>query len=145
MTDEKQENNEEEFTIKPDTEKPKRTPMIEFVKATDQLFECAEKIEHLSLQQKMLGLTERIFKEDRDASNLFCNKNRRCELHGIMCVHPQCYICSFADMQTRPVCAVMDNLDGLYKPRKKWGMKDAKAKKDSGSVPKDIQNDTAER
>lgn len=123
MTEDKIELNEDEFTIaKDDGGDKKKTSSLfgmlaEAEKAMDQ-------INHAIAQLGVLGITERIYTEDRDANALFRNKEGRCDIHGIKCDDPCCNVCGFADMQGRRVCAIMDNLGKLYNAREDWKQDD---------------------
>ena len=136
----------DEYTIVADDGdggKGRETPG-DFFKSIDKLMLGAKKMERYATREKVLGLTERIFKEDRDAGDLFCDRGR-CELHGIKCLHPNCMVCFFCDMQSKAVCAVMDNLDELHDAKKRWRSKDGKKKKGEGEpVPEDLLGDADE-
>lgn len=137
----------DEFTItsEEDGDQGKKDPQFEFFKELDGLMSSSKKLQRYAARERVMGLTERIFKEDRDAGDLFCDRGR-CELHGIKCLHPNCMVCFFCDMQSKAVCAVMDNLDDLHESKKNWRLKNAKKKEGEGeSVPEDLLDDTDER
>jgi len=129
----------DEFIIGPDEEKKKKPSMMEVM---GKMFEIERKTEHETLCKSVKGVSDRVIEEDRDAMNLYRNKEGRCELHGIRCANPRCYICGFADMQDRVACAIMDNVNKHYKPRKKW--KKTNVTEKERYVPKDILHDTGE-
>lgn len=105
-----------------------------------ELFKELGKLKHNMLRQEVLGITERIYEEDRDASALFCNGMRRCEIHGIMCIHPNCNICAFVTMHRDRVAAIMANLEQLYETEKNW----SDDGENGDGVPKDLHKDSEE-
>lgn len=123
MTEDKTELKEDEFTItKDDGGDKKKAPSLFGMLAEAE--KAMDKINHAITQLGVLGITERIYSEDRDASALFRNKDGRCDVHGVKCTQPCCNVCGFADMQSRRVCAIMDNLGKLYNAREDWKQDD---------------------
>lgn len=125
MTEDKIELNDDEFVISKDDEggKEEKHDLLSMLVDAEKTM---KEMSHALTQLDVLGITERIYYEDRDAHALFRNKEGRCDIHGIKCSTPCCNTCEFADMQSRKVCAIMDNLNSLYGARKDWRQNDDK-------------------
>ena len=137
-----------EFTIVSDDDSGDKidrpSPGSDVIKTLDKMLDKAKEAAHLKRCMRVMGMTKRIYNEDRDAESLFCNGGR-CEIHGIKCTHPCCNVCGFADMQGQNICAVMDNLDRIHETKKNWGLRnDGEESGGDGDtvVSEDIHSDT---
>lgn len=130
---------EEEFVIKDEGKKPdkKITGLGDLGKLLGKL----EDLENIAQRANLLGISERIIDEDRDASAIF-NDEGICELHGMRCEHPMCTRCEFVKMRGKVACAIMDNINAAYRPQKRWRKDVGKAEGDG--IPEGIHGHTGE-
>ena len=134
---------DEEFTITKDDDGDKKKKVPDLFGMLAEAERAMDRVNHAITQLGVLGITERIYMEDRDAGALFRNKEGRCDIHGVRCKFPCCNTCGFADMQSKRVCAVMDNLGKLYDAREDWKNNDS-GDGDEDRIPKGLCPDIDE-